>query len=278
MPEPKHSWSSAHVTNQSGTPTEEYGSAVYPDHSLPLEDEVNGMPDMPDTIPWCPEDDVASIVPMYGAGMDSVIPKAHRLPTVAYRNTTLFAADGTNSSVTLDHPANSVAVDNYAGEWLRVNQDIWVPPMSIGWVFVLPSSTKNAAVQWEAPGGSTQTTKLSGSVARVQWFEEQLKPATGVALYPAGGPSGALNTSQVAVTTGSTILAANGARRTVTIFNTAAAGGNVVYVGGTSAVSTTTGGAIPPQTAFTLSNYSGALFGSATGGSSTTVTVTEESA
>ncbi len=278
MPEPKHSWSSAHVTNQSGTPTEEYGNAVYPDHSTPLFDEVNGMPDMPDTIPWCPEDDVASVVPMHGAGMDSIIPKAHRLPAVAYRNTTLFTANGTAITQTLDHPANAVGVHNYSGQWVRVNQDIWVPPMSIGWVFVLPSSTKNASIAWETPAGSTQTPSVSGALVRAQWFEEQLTPETGLPLYPAGGPSGALNTSQVAVTTGSTILAANGARRTVTIFNTAASGGNVVYIGGTSAVTTSTGGAIPPQTGFTLSNYSGALFGSATGGSSTTVTVTEESA
>ena len=52
----------------------------------------------------------------------------------------------------------------------------------------------------------------------------------------------------------------------------------MVYIGSTAGVSTTTGGAIPPQSGFTLSNYSGAIFGSATGGSSTTVTVTEEAA
>lgn len=276
MPEPKHLFSSAKPNN--GTPTEEYENAVYPDHSTPLEDEVNGMPDMPDTIPWCPEDDVASVVPMYGAGMDSIIPKGHRLPAVAYRNTVLFTANGTNINQTLDHPANTCRIDNYSGQWVRINDHEWIPPMSLGWVKVFPSSTKNASVVWEAPTGSTQTPSISGALVRTQWFEEQLKPATGVALYPAGGPSGVLNTSQVSVTTGTVVLAANGARRTVTVFNTAASGGNVVYIGGTSGVTTSTGGAIPPQTGFTLSNYSGGLWASATGGSATTVTVTEESA
>lgn len=251
---------------------------VHPDYSIPLYDELNGMPDMPDTVPWCPEEDVAGVVPMMGAGMDSLIPKSHRLPAVAYRSTAFFTTNGTALYAPLDHPANSVSVNNYSGQWCRVGNDIWVPPMSVGWLFVLPSSTKNAQVAWEAPTGSTQTPSVSGSLVRTQWFEEQLIPESGFPIASAVGPSATLNTSQVSVTTGTSILAANGARRTITIFNTAAAGGNVVYIGATSSVTTSTGAAIPPQGSITLSNYSGAVFGSATGGSATTVTVAEESA
>lgn len=275
MPEPKHAWSSAHVTKQSGTPTE--SPAVHDDYSLPLYDEVNGMPDMPDTVPWCPEEDVASVVPMHGAGMDSVIPKDHRLPRVSYMARTFHDTNGTSRNESLGFPANSVIVSNWTPQWAKVAGEA-IPPYTIGWVFRLNQSETGAKVSWEVPTGFTQPASVTGALLRHEWCEELLTPKPGVPIYSGMSPSAALNTSQVSVTTGSSILAANGARRTVTIFNTAASGGNVVYIGSASTVTTSTGGAIPPQTGFTLSNYSGAIFGSATGGSATTVTVTEESA
>ena len=43
-----------------GTPTE---TSQRVDYSTPLYDEVNGMPDAPDTVPWCPEDEVSAWFP-----------------------------------------------------------------------------------------------------------------------------------------------------------------------------------------------------------------------
>ena len=71
----------------------------------------------------------------------------------------------------------------------------------------------------EVPTGITQGTAVTGAQLKVDFCEEKLSPKPFLYFAPAGSPSGALNTSQVAVTTGTSIIAANGARRTVTIFN-----------------------------------------------------------
>lgn len=195
-----------------------------------------------------------------------------------YLHQVFWVNDGTLLDQSLNHVAHYALVDNWSGKWAFINERYYIPPQTMGWVLCLPWGTSQAKVAWQAPPGTTQLTSITNAQLGITYTDEPLNPVTGIPIDPALGPTGALNTSQVAVTTGTSIIAANGARRTVTIFNTAASGGNVVYIGSTSAVTTGTGGAIPPQTGFTLSNYSGALFGSATGGSSTTVTVTEESA
>ena len=266
-------YSNGGTSTDAGTP-----DSMREDYSTPLYDEVNGMPDMPDTIPWCPEDDPTGVVPMHGAGMDSIVPKSHRLPAVAYGSMTLYTANGTGIQQNVDFPINSAIVWNYSPQWVLINREIWVPPNSIGGVIRLTHASQAADISWGAPPGSTQLASVTGALCVVQFCEESFEPQQFTNVAPAGSPSGTLNTSQVAVTTGTSIIAANGARRTVTIFNAAATGGNAVYIGPTSTVTTTTGGQIPPQTALTLSNYSGAIYGSATGGSSTTVTVTEEAA
>lgn len=224
-----------------------------------------------------PEGELAATIPQ--TRPDSAIPKHQRHPGITLPS---FVFANTNGDAGLAAPipygrANTVRVDNYSTQWCRVG-GVYIPPQTIGWVIALDRAVTEARLAWSAPIGATQTPLTTNAQVYTFWYEERFPPQTGIPVAPAMSPAATLNTSQVAVTTGTSIIAGNGERRTVTIFNTAASGGNIVYIGATSGVSTTTGGAIPPQFAFTLSNYSGAIYGSATGGSSTTVTVTEESA
>jgi hypothetical protein len=210
---------------------------------------------------------------------DPATPKQNRFSNITMPS---FVFISVNGDAGLNQPipygrANTVRVDNYSAQWCRVG-GVFIQPGSYGWVIALDRAVTNAKLGWEAPPGQVQPAAVTGAPAYTTWYEERFPHQTGVEIDPGGGSSATLNTSQVAVTTGTLIIAANGARRTVTILNAAASGGNNVFIGGTAAVSTTTGGEIPPQIGFTLSNYSGAIYGSATGGSSTTVTVTEESA
>ena len=253
-----------------GTPTE---TSQRVDYSTPLFDEVNGMPDAPDTVPWCPEDEVAGVVPMHGAGMDSIIPKNHRLPAVSFEAYTVFAVAGTGLNNTLPFPANSLGVDNYSPAWCRVADNIYVPPYTMGWVFRIPSSRKEARVHWEAPSGFTNPPIIDGVTtwARIEWYEESLAPKTGVPI----ATSMTLATGQASPTgTATSIRGARGSRvGGLVVTNTDSA--NTVYLGGTNAVTTTTGEALLPGQSISFVKYQGAVWG-VTSGATVVVTYAEE--
>lgn len=174
-----------------GTPTSHI--STHPDYSTPLYDEVNGTPDMPDTVPWCPEEDVADVVPMHGAGMDSIIPKAHRLPEVAYGSLTVYTTNGTGVDRNLGFPINSIIVSNWTPQWARVS-DQWVPPFGLNGVLKVPSANSSAKVIWEAPPGFTQPSTLTGGTLLVQFCEEPLAPQ-GFTIEAAGSGTSALTVS-----------------------------------------------------------------------------------
>jgi hypothetical protein len=208
-----------------GTPTDEV--SVHPDYSLPLYDEVNGMPDMPDTVPWCPEEETSGVVPMVGAGMDPIVPKTHRLPEIAYGSFSVFTANGTGVAQNVGFPINAVIVDNYTPQWCRIGNQ-WVAPFSINGVLKVPSSTKQAEVVWEAPTGVTQPASVSGALLRATYCEEPLDPSAFTVLSGGGtsGSSGAVataatatNTNVASSATSVTILASNASRRGASVFN-----------------------------------------------------------
>ena len=249
------------------------------DYSTPLYDEVNLVEDYPDTIPWCPEEDVAGVVPMVGAGMDSIIPKSHRLPRVAYGNFTTYAQNGTGFGPTnVGFPVNAVIVSNWTPQWAKVSGE-WIPPFSINGVIRMPSATPSASVSWEAPPGFTQPATTSGALLKAVFCEEPLSPKSFSTLESAiggGADATTLNTGQVSITTAATLIkAANTARRTITVKNPVTNGAAVFL--GTSTETATTGHELDPGDAITFSNYTGALYG-ITAAVTETVTFAEESA
>lgn len=168
------------------------------DYSTPLYDEVNLVEDYPDTVPWCPEEDVAGVVPMVGAGMDSIVPKSHRLPRVAYGNFSAYAQNGTPFGPTnVGFPVNAVIVSNWTPQWAKVAGE-WIPPFSSNGVIRIPSASSSASISWEAPPGFTQPATTSGALLKAVFCEEPLSPKAFTSLASATGSGATVSGDTVA--------------------------------------------------------------------------------
>lgn len=172
---------------------------------------------------------------------------------------------------------HGVRVDNNGAQYLyEPLSGIFIPPNTAGWQFpARPYST--FLLLYEAPQGLAQPALVANAVITITELEEEVKsPVEGSPANPGGvgtsapsvspGARGAtLNTNQVSCPTtanGALIIAANANRFTVTIKNTDAS--NPVAIAQTGA-GTATGHQLAAQDAVTFSNYTGPLYGVATG-------------
>jgi hypothetical protein len=159
-----------------GTNTDDHGYNAYPDQSVILLDEWGNQMDTPDTVPWNPDADTTGVLPMHGAGMDPLIPKAHRLPAVNYNSFTNWESNGSNyGPVDVGFPINAIIISNWTPQWVKVGGE-WVPPFGINGVIKLPSSTTQATIAWEAPPGVTQPASTSNAQMKAVFCEEPLHP------------------------------------------------------------------------------------------------------
>jgi hypothetical protein len=109
------------------------------------------------------------------------LPKSMELPARPFNSAQYLSvsgvadADGQLLNDGLAFPIRTIMIDNFTTIWLYVSgAERFIPPLTMGWQFVVARASTQLRVTAVAPGGITQPSLTAGGVFSVFAFEDMM--------------------------------------------------------------------------------------------------------